>query len=365
MDESFLYQQIAETLRQEILAGTHKPGDKLPSVRKMTEFWNCTPGTVQRAYKILAKQGLIESRPGQGTKVSAQPDMKKIKPLRRAILFNRTENFLLESLSAGYSQYEIELAMRMALDHWRSVENISFTGSENSIRYSGSNDIVLAWIAAHFSDIMPNFQLSLKFGGSLSGLIALAEGTTDLAGCHLWDEENQDYNISYIERILPGKSVCLMTLAQRNLGIIVSPGNPLKIHTLKDLTKANLTFANRQEGSGTRVWLDSRLRDLSIPFGDIHGYSNVKMTHTDVARSIASGFANAGIGLKAAASAFDLDFIPLTSEHFELVFLANTLEKEGVKEFLEWLNSEAGRKSVSAFEGYDTKKTGQIRWVNP
>lgn len=365
MDESFLYQQIAETLRQEILAGTRKPGDKLPPVRKMTEFWNCTPGTVQRAYKILAQQGLIQSRPGQGTKVTSQPDMKEIKPLRRAILFNRTENFLLESLSAGYSQYEIELAMRMALDRWRIVETAEYSTSENSIRFSGSNDIAIAWIAAHFSDIIPNFQLSLQFGGSLSGLIALAEGTTDLAGCHLWDEENQDYNISYVERILPGKKVCLVTLAQRSLGIILSPGNPLRINALKDLIKAKVIFINRQAGSGTRVWLDSRLRDLSIQSSDIHGYSNEKMTHTDIARSIASGFANAGIGLQAAARAFDLDFIPLTSEHFELVCLANTLERKGVKEFVAWLSSQAARQAISAFEGYDSSQTGQIRWVNP
>ncbi len=363
MDESYLYQQIAETLRQEILAGTRKPGEKLPTVRKMTTFWDCTPGTVQRAYKILAQQGLIQSRPGQGTHVANVPDLKEIKPLRRATLFNRAENFLLESFSAGYSQNEVELAMRMALDRWRVVNTEIQTDTANVIRYAGSNDIAIAWMSAHFSEILPNFQLSLQFGGSLSGLIALAEGKTDMAGSHLWDEDSRDYNKSYVERILPGKKVALVTLAYRQLGLIVPRENPLNISSLNDLKRPEIRFVNRQSGSGTRVWLDSRLRDLSIATSPIHGYNNEKLSHTDVARSIVDGLANTGIGLKAAANAFDLGFVGLTSEHFELVIPAKILQRPAVKDFVEWLATKEAQSAVAAIEGYAASQTGQVRWI--
>ncbi len=74
MDENFLYQKIADSLRSEILEGKWIAGERLPTVRKMTETWHCTPGTVQRAYKILADQGLIVSRAGQGTHVADHID---------------------------------------------------------------------------------------------------------------------------------------------------------------------------------------------------------------------------------------------------------------------------------------------------
>lgn len=364
MDETYLYQQIAETLRKEILAGTRKPGEKLPTVRNMTTFWNCTAGTVQRAYKILAKQGLIQSRPGQGTHVATVPELKEIMPLRRATLFNRTENFLLESISAGYSQNEIELAMRMALDRWRVVKKEIQSTQENVIRYAGSNDIAIAWISAHFSEILPSFQLSLQFGGSLGGLIALAEGKADIAGSHLWDEVSQDYNIPYIERILPGKKTALVTLAQRQLGLIVPRENPLNISGLHDLVRPEIRFVNRQSGSGTRVWLDSRLHDLSIPTDLIQGYNNDKFTHTDVARSIVDDHANTGIGLKAAANAFDLGFVDLTSECFELVIPFEILQQPAVKDFIAWLATQEAHNAIDAIEGYDASQTGQIRWIN-
>src|SRR5512138_136250 len=97
MDQSPLYQQIAEAIRQEILSGSLKPGTRLPPIRKMTKQWQCNPGTILRAYQELARLGLVISHVGQGTKVVDHlPDQVQT-PLRRAALFNRTEAFLLES----------------------------------------------------------------------------------------------------------------------------------------------------------------------------------------------------------------------------------------------------------------------------
>lgn len=363
MDESFLYKQIAEEIRQEILEGKRKPGDKLLAVRKMTEYWNCTPGTVQRAYKILALQGLVVSRPGQGTRVSDKPETDEFKPLRRATLVNKAENFLLESLSAGYSQNEIELALRMALDRWRILNVETEVKNENVIRFAGSNDVAISWIAAHFNEIIPGFELKLQFGGSLSGLIALSEGKTDIAGCHLWDEANQDYNYSYVERILPGKKVALVTMAHRQLGLIVPVGNPQKIHGLKDLTNPDIQFINRQAGSGTRVWLDSRLKEQHIRADTIPGYIIEKQTHTDVARSIVEGYGTVGIGLQAAAYSFDLDFIPLTREQFEFAILEENLKNPEIKKFVEWLSGKEARIAIGSMSGYDTLHSGHVRWI--
>lgn len=364
MDEDYLYQQIAESVRQEILEGIRKPGEKLPTVRKMTEFWHCTPGTVQRAYKILSQQGLVVSRPGQGTHVSDHPVTSELKPLRRAALVNKSEAFLLESLSAGYSQAEIEMALQMALDRWRILQSEPAITGEETIRFAGSNDLVITWLASHFDSILPGMNLQLQFGGSLSGLIALAENRADIAGCHLWDEEDQDYNRSYVERILPGRKTALITLANRQIGLIVPAGNPQNVFGLKDLTQKNVFFANRQSGSGTRVWFDGRLRDLHIRTDAIQGYENEKSTHGEVARSITEGTATAGLGLQAAADAYSLGFVPLTRERYELAILEETMKSSNLMKFISWLASAEAKEAISSLSGYDSLHSGSIRWIN-
>jgi len=121
MDEVFIYRQITEKIRQDILSGALHPGDRLPSVREMSRTWNCTIGTVQRAYQELAHHGLVTSRAGQGTRVVDRLPLalQAETPLRRAALVHRAEAFLLEVLSTGYQIAEIEIAVQQALDRWR------------------------------------------------------------------------------------------------------------------------------------------------------------------------------------------------------------------------------------------------------
>src|SRR5512136_1565966 len=118
MEEPFLYRQVADAIRQKILRGELKPGDRLPSVRAMKAKWGCTVGTVQRAYQELAAQGLVTSHAGQGTRVVGHGPARDDTPLRRAALVHRAEAFLLEVLTAGYSAGEVEDAIRQALDRW-------------------------------------------------------------------------------------------------------------------------------------------------------------------------------------------------------------------------------------------------------
>jgi putative molybdopterin biosynthesis protein len=364
VDETYLYQKIADTIRQEILDGKRTPGEKLPPVRELTHTWNCTPGTVQRAYKILALQGLVTSRPGQGTHITAQTIVPGNQSLRRAALVNRSEAFLLETLTAGYTQNEIEQALQIAFDRWRILQSEITPSQTDTLTFTGSNDPVISWMAAHFPDISPGYQLHLQFGGSLSGLIALAENRTQLAGCHLWDEGTRDYNYAYVERILPGKKTALVTLAARTLGLILPAGNPLNIRSVTDLTRPGIRFINRQSGSGTRVWLDSRLREHQIDPDMIPGYTYEKATHTEVARAIATGEVNAALGLEAAANLYALDFIPLTQEIYEIAILQDNFDHPAVQKLVSWLASKPAKQAISAYSGYDTIHTGQIRWVN-
>ena len=257
MKTANLYQQIAEAIRQDILSGHYQPGDRLPSVRQLCAVWKCTPGTIQRAYNELASQGLLVSQPGRGTQVagSVPPAQLQVhETLRRANLVNRMEAVLLKLLTDGYTPGEVQQAMELALDRWRAVGVASAATMVDTIRFTGSHDwVVSALSTSFFGPIIPGIKLQVTYTGSLGGLMALASGQAELAGCHLWDQESDTYNLPFIHRFLPGQTTAVVTLAHRRLGLIVAPGNPLGVHTLADLTRPGVKFVNRQSGSGTRV----------------------------------------------------------------------------------------------------------------
>lgn len=363
MSKDYLYRQIAETVRSQIMQGELHPGDRLPSVRAMTTRWNCTIGTVQRAYQELVRQGLVTSRAGQGTRVAAELAAQDETPLRRAALIHRAESFLLEVLTAGYAPAEVEGAIRQALERWRVVVQQDAKPGGQELRFSGSHDLAVAWIASHFSEIAPGHSLQLGFTGSLGGLIALAEGKADLAGCHLWDEETDTYNAPFVRRLLPGRRVALLTLAHRRVGFILPPGNPAQVQTLSSLLSPGLRFVNRQPGSGTRVWLDAALRRADIPPHAIRGYEDEKMTHSEVALAVAEGRADIGLGLEAAAHPYGLDFVPLLQERYDLVIPEETFDLPPVEALAAWLSGKAARQAVSVLAGYDVSAIGKLVWV--
>ena len=362
MDEPYLYRKIAAAIRQEIASGSLKPGDRLPTVRKMAARWNCTIGTVQRAYQELARQGLVTSRSGQGTHVVENPQLQGRSAFRRAELVHRAEAFLLEVLTAGYSLVEVDESMRQAMDRWRSVEQEAAAPVEEVLRFAGSHDLVVTWLASHFPEIAPGYTLQLRFTGSLGGLMALASHQAELAGSHLWDEESDTYNLPFVRRVLPGQRIALVTLAYRRLGLILPAGNPAGILGLGDLTRPGLRFVNRQPGSGTRVWLDAALRREGIDGKKIQGYSDEKVTHSAVAQAVAEGQADVGFGLEGAARGYGLDFILLARDRYDFVIPAAIFESAPVHRLVGWLQSQAARSAIEGLGSYDTHETGQVNW---
>ena len=363
MDKTPLYQQIAESIRQEILYGDVGPGDRLPSVREMATRWRCTPGTVQRAYRELARQGLVVSRAGQGTHVMAAIPTDEETPLRRATLVHQAEAFILEAIAAGHSPAEVEQAVRLGMDRWRALVQTPQRSPEDVLRFVGSHDPALSLIATRFGEMTGGYTLRVVFVGSLGGLIALAQGEADVAGSHLWDEESDTYNKPFVRRLLPGRRVALLTLAHRHLGLITPPGNPARINGVEGLVRPGLRFINRQRGAGTRVWLDTTLGRHGIAPSQIAGYEETVPTHSEVARAIAEGRADVGLGVEAAALVYGLGFVLLTLERYDLVIPADVWESPPVQALARWLSTEEARAAIGELGGYDTEETGRIEWV--
>lgn len=224
----------------------------------------------------------------------------------------------------------------------------------------GSHDLTLDLLADELGRRAPGWRLSSANVGSLGGLMALGRGEAHLAGSHLLDEASGEYNLSYIRRLLPGMPVVVLGFVQRQQGLIVPRGNPKGITSLADLARPDVVFINRQRGAGTRVLLDYRLRQLGIHPRQIQGYERQEFTHLAVAAAVASGAADCGLGILAAARALDLDFVPLDLERYDLVIPKQFYEDEVLGPLLTIIRNPAFAARVQRLGGYETPQMGQV-----
>jgi putative molybdopterin biosynthesis protein len=223
----------------------------------------------------------------------------------------------------------------------------------------GSHDLALEILAEHLRQREKEaLELLVLPVGSLDGLVALRQGSAQIAGCHLLDAESGEYNLPFIRHLLPDRQVSLLTLAYRQQGLLVAAGNPLAIHGLEDLARPEVVLINRNRGSGTRLWLDRQLEILSIHPNTLNGYNREARTHTAVAETVARGKASVGLGLRASARQFGLDFIPLFQERFDLALAQELLESRRLQPLFDYLQSAEFRRAVEGLGGYETAHTG-------
>jgi putative molybdopterin biosynthesis protein len=224
----------------------------------------------------------------------------------------------------------------------------------------GSHDLALEALAAEIrqSKTTPLSVFTLPVG-SLEGLVALRQGLTHMAGCHLLDIQSGEYNLPYVRHLFPDREISLITLAYREQGLLVAPGNPHHIRRLEDLGDDGVRIINRNRGSGTRLWLDHQLALLSLPPLSLHGYEREVRTHTALAEAISTGKADAGLGAESAARKFGLDFIPLFQERFDLVMPHEQMAAQHLRPLFDILTSLRFRSLVEGLGGYQTEHTGE------
>jgi len=231
---------------------------------------------------------------------------------------------------------------------------------DHTIVIVGSHDNTLDILADEVKARSSRLTLSSSHVGSMGGLMALRKGGCQLAGSHPLDTEDGSYNVSYIRKYLPGRAVRLLTLVFRDQGLIVPRGNPKGIRGIEDLARGDVTFINRQGGSGTRILLDYRLNGLGIDPGSIPGYEIEEFTHMAVAVAVLSGTVDVGLGIYAAAKALGLEFVPVVTEQYDLVIPHEHRASDNIQTLLEIINSRVFKKRVEALGGYSTEKTGAV-----
>ncbi|HBT47754.1 MAG TPA: molybdopterin biosynthesis protein [Peptococcaceae bacterium] len=238
------------------------------------------------------------------------------------------------------------------------------TDIEAAVLVSGSGDPLLDILGTVMRQLYPGRSLTISPVGSLGGLQALRQGEAHGASLTLWDPATGEYNVSYVEKLLAGREALLINLAYRQVGLMVAPGNPKGINDLQDLTRPDITFVNRPVGSGMRLFLDTNLERLGIKGEEIKGYDREEFTHLGVAAAVASGRADAGLGIYAAARVYGLDFLPLAAERLDLCFLRETWEEQGIRDLIQTICSREFLEEASRWRGYDLRDCGKVVWKN-
>ncbi|MCP3943584.1 MAG: molybdopterin biosynthesis protein [Desulfobacteraceae bacterium] len=231
---------------------------------------------------------------------------------------------------------------------------------KNTLVIIGSHDNTLDLLGDQIRLANYDVGISSSHVGSMGGLMAIKKGGCHMAGAHLLDPIDGSYNISYVKKYLPDQGVRIVNLVMREQGLMVSKGNPWNIQSIEDLKAGKFTFINRQSGSGTRILFDYKLKQLGIDPRDISGYENDEYTHMSVAVAVLSGRAQAGLGIKAAAGALGLDFIPIITESYDLIIPERFFESQKVQVLLDTIGTDGFKNRVLALGGYGVEKTGQI-----
>jgi molybdate transport repressor ModE-like protein len=202
--------------------------------------------------------------------------------------------------------------------------------------------------------------LDLRYRTSTDAVAALARRECDLAGFHIPLGRFEAQTIAWYLRWLDPNQHCLVRVADREQGLITARGNPLGLRGLADLARPEVRFVNRQAGSGTRMLLEMMLAADGPPLESINGYNSAEFTHSAVAAYIASGMADAGIGMRAAAAQFKLDFLPLVREHYYFALRIDAVDEPIMRQLLELMRDPSYHKLVAALPGYDAGGTGEL-----
>ncbi len=230
----------------------------------------------------------------------------------------------------------------------------------HNLMAAGSHDLILDLLATSLKERDPYLSLSSAHLGSMGGIAAIGKRQAHLAGVHLFDPDKNDYNWPYIDKMLTLKDLRLVNLAYRMQGWIVPTGNPDNIKTIDDLAKSGVSFINRQKGAGTRILFDHLLREAGLSPDQIYGYEREEFTHLNVAASVAAGTARAGLGILPAAKAFDLDFVPLAEERYDLLMSNSFYSSKEAEPIFEIITDTAFQKKVEDMGGYSMRDAGKL-----
>ncbi len=235
--------------------------------------------------------------------------------------------------------------------------------SQPTLRLHASHGFAVDLLPELFAQI-GKARLELLYLGSVEAMASMARGNCELCGFHLPKDLAAEELVARCTKYLKPRTHRLIRLVTRTQGLFVAAGNPLGIRSLGDLAAPGVRFVNRQPNSGTRILFDLLLAQARVKPEAVATYEQVEFTHSAVAAFVASGMADAGFGVAAAASRFKLDFLPLAQETYFLACRHDVLEQPAMQDLLGMLRSPLFAQRVVALPGYDAQGAGEVLRVD-
>lgn len=224
-------------------------------------------------------------------------------------------------------------------------------------------DLSLDILANHLNTMVDTMQVYRSYLGSYNGIYELYQGRVNVATAHLWDGDTNEYNISYVKKMMPGIPALIIRIGKRKQGFYVHKNNPKGITSWTDLKRNDISIVNREKGSGTRVLLDEKLRLMGMIGEYIEGYSRECKSHLAAATTVSRGGADIAIGSEMASKSIQgIEFIPLQVECYDLIIKLSDADKQPYRTILEIISSDAFKMDLISLGSYDTSETGNIIW---
>jgi molybdate transport repressor ModE-like protein len=287
-------------------------------------------------------QPLVAMEQGRGSRLTVLGE-------RLLWLRERIEARLSPHLESAAS--EVEQQLRSFLDE-----------PHPAIPVYASHDLVLA----ELRDLLRTRdgpKLDIRFVGSLDSVVALCKGRCDVAGFHVPEGDLGRGLMATYQRWLKPRLQRLIQFVKRRQGLMVPAGNPEEIFTIADVARTQARFINRQRGSGTRLAVEKMLRDEGVDRSEIVGFYAEEFTHLAVAAAVASGMADVGLGIEAAARRLGLEFIPLFTEDYYLLMKKETTEQKNIADLTDVLKSDIFISLVAGIPGYDATGAGSVKMI--
>ena len=241
----------------------------------------------------------------------------------------------------------IEAGETVEVELYRPLEEI-----KKKLVIIGSHDVVIDILG----DSMP---VSSAHVGSMGGILALKANSAHIAPIHLLDKDTGEYNVPFVKKFFD-EDMALIKGLGRTQGILVPKGNKNNITSVAQLKGGKFSFANRQNGAGTRLLFDYQLEKNGVDKNEVVGYDKEYTTHLAVASAVLNGVADCGMAVLSAANIMGLDFIPVGEESYDFLVKADMLDDPRIKQFISILQSKEFKEKVEKIGGYTFNEIGKV-----
>jgi putative molybdopterin biosynthesis protein len=225
----------------------------------------------------------------------------------------------------------------------------------------GSHDPLLEWALRESGSSLASLP-----EGSEAGLSRLARGEVMAAAIHLHRVEGDDEqaNVDAVGAAPGLHDAVVIGFARREQGLLVAPGNPLRLTDMAGVAKRRARIALRPAGAGAQLLLLALLGRAGLAFDTLNAVKPPCPTGPDIAQAVRAQRADCGIATRGVALTAGLDFVPLTWERFDLVLRRRDYFMPGPQALFDFLRTAAFRDHAAELGGYDVSETGRVRHVN-